>query len=208
MTPSVPGKGDFWRMRSLLVALVFLLAGCASAGVATTGSSDDVENPVEVTLEPGTGDELAAAPDPETGEPTQYKAGEPATVTSDGEDWAKIVVDKVKAVKRYNGPYDFDDVPKKGNVYIQLRVTYTALQSGVAYNPFDWQIFVGGEAGGNYTSVGNGPTPLLEFGTLPKGRKASGYLVYEVKAKGKVLLSYAGSFGNEAPIFEVLLRSK
>lgn len=114
----------------------------------------------------------------------------------------------MKAVKRYDGPYNIDDVPKKGNVYIQLRATYTALQDGVDYNPFDWQIFVGDEAGGTQAFVSNGPTPLLEAGTLPKGRKASGYIVYEVKAKGRVLLSYGGMFSNEAPIFEVLLRSK
>jgi hypothetical protein len=42
---------------------------------------------------------------------------------------------------------------------------------------------------------------------LPKSRKASGWVVYEVPAKGEVRMSYGGSFSNEAPIFEVIIRS-
>jgi hypothetical protein len=43
----------------------------------------------------------------------------------------------------------------------------------------------------------------------PKGRKASGWLVYEVPAKGQILLSYKGNmFSDAAPVFEVVLRSK
>ena len=49
----------------------------------------------------------------------------------------------------------------------------------------------------------------LSSGTLPKGRKPSGWLVYEVPAKGQILLSYKGNmFSDAAPVFEVVLRSK
>lgn len=128
-------------------------------------------------------------------------------MTTNGDPWAEITVSKVKVVRKYDGPYNLDDVPAKGNVYIQAFVTYHALDNGVDYNPFDWQVFVAGEAADNTSYVSNGPKPELASGTLPKGRKASGWVVYEVAAKGEVRMSYGGgSFSNEAPVFEVVIR--
>jgi hypothetical protein len=126
-------------------------------------------------------------------------------VTTNGAPWADITISKVTTVKKYDGY--FDDVPAKGNVYLQAFVTYVALTNGVDYNPYDWQVFVAGVAVDNYTFVSNGPTPELGSGTLPEGRKAQGWLVYELPATGEVLLSYAGNmFSSDAPAFEVLLR--
>lgn len=198
-----------------LVLLAMVASACAQGGLAPTNpagaaatSTAADETPVEVTLEPT--DASADTPQPSSDtEPARVKVGETATVTQNGENWATIRVDRVKQVRKYDGPYNFDDVPAKGNVYIELRVTYVAIVDGVDYNPFDWQVFVGGEAVDNSTYVSNGPKPLLSSGTLPKGRKASGYLVYEVGAKGEVLFSYKGNmFSNEAPVFEVVLRAK
>lgn len=139
----------------------------------------------------------------------QYMLGDVVTITSNGEPYAEVTVSRASVKKRYDGPYDIDDVPARGNVYIQALVTYKALTNGVDYNPFDWQVFVNDEAGGDYSFVSNGPTPTLESGTLPKGRKASGWMIFEVAAKGAVRMSYGGgSFTNEAPIFEVLIRSR
>lgn len=138
-------------------------------------------------------------------EPKRFQPGDPIDVTSNDEPWATITISGVKQVKKYDGEY-LDDKPAKGNIYIQLKVTYLALTDGVDYNPFDWQVFVAGEAVDDFTYVSEGPTPELGSGTLPEGRKASGWLVYEVPIKGEVLLSYGGSFSNEAPVFEVVLR--
>jgi hypothetical protein len=79
--------------------------------------------------------------------------------------------------------------------------------NGVDYNPFDFQIFVDGQAVDSWAFVINGPEPALSSGTLPEGRSAEGWLVYEVPAAGEVLLSYSGNmFLDEAPVFEVVLR--
>jgi hypothetical protein len=159
------------------------------------------------TLEPTPELEPTAEPTPEG--PTQFKPGDTITVTQNDEPWAEIVVAGVDVVRKYEGGY-FDDTPEiKGNRFIQAKITYKALQDGVDYNPFDWQVFANGEAVDNWSLVTNGPEPQLNSGTLPEGRKASGWVVYEVPAKGKILLSYSGNmFLDEAPIFEVVLRQK
>jgi hypothetical protein len=198
----------------LLLAAV--VAGCAQGGVVTSApatpppaSEEGTPTPAPTateSLEPAVEPTPEATPDTT---PTRFVPGEPITITNEGEAWATVTIDRVKQVKRYNGPYNIDDVPKKGNIYIELRVTYVALQDGVDYNPFDWQVFVDGVAADDYTFVSNGPEPQLNSGTLPKGRKATGYLVYEVAVSGEVLFSYKGNiFSNEAPVFEVILRAK
>ena len=198
-------------MKVLMLTAALVLGGCAAGtSVATDVPTDGpTEVPVVVTLEPTeapdpTGALTPAPPD----EPTRYKAGETILLTSDGADWAEVVIDRVKQVKRYDGPYDLDDVPKKGHVYLQLRVTYRALANGVDYGPGDWQMFVSGEASGDSTYVSNGPEPQLDYGTLPKGRKANGYVVFEIPTRGQALLSYGGQYGDQAPVFEVVVRSK
>lgn len=200
------------RAWSLSVVALFALAGCAGgATIATDEPDTTLKPPVVVTLEPTTEPtpDLTETPTPSPpDEPTRYKAGDTILLTSDGADWAEVVVDRVKQVRRYDGPYDFDDVPKKGHVYLQLRVTYTALANGVDYGPGDWQMFVGQDAAGDSTYVSNGPSPELDYGTLPKGRKASGYMVFEIPVKGRALLSYGGQYGDQGPVFEVIVRSK
>lgn len=202
-------------MRSPLASLaivVVLVAGCGAATASLTGSSG------APTRAPASFDAARTLPPVKTAAPPatpppattgQYKAGETVTVSLDGAPWAEIVVSKVSTKAKYDGPYDTDDIPKKGNVYIQAFVTYKALTDGVDYGPFDWQVFVGDEAVSDSSYVSNGPTPELDSGTLPKGRKASGWVVYEVPKTGVVRMSYGGgSYSNEAPVFEVTIRSK
>jgi hypothetical protein len=137
-----------------------------------------------------------------------YKPGDAIDVTTNGEPWATITVSKVSTKKKYDGPYNFDDTPARGNVYIQVFVTYVAKADGVDYNPYDWQIFADGTAVDGSAFVSNGPTPDLRSGSLPKGRKAAGWLVFEVPARGRVLMSYGNTFGDEPPVFEIVLRAK
>ncbi len=146
--------------------------------------------------------EPTAEPTPEG--PTLFQPGDVIEITQDAEQWATVTISKVREVKKYDGEFG-DDTPAKGNVYLEAVITYTAVADGVDYGPFDWQVFVDGQAVENFTFVSEGPTPELGSGTLPKGRKASGYVVYEVPTNGQVLLSYGGSFG-DAPVFEVEVR--
>jgi hypothetical protein len=148
---------------------------------------------------------IGGVPTPEPTGPTRYSPGQTVTVTENGADWSTIVVSQVKQVMRYSGAY-YSDVPKAGNIFIQAYVTYTALADGVDYNRFDWQVFVGGTAVDDLTTVLYGPTPELHSGSLPKGRKAVGWVVYEVPKTGTVLLSYGSTFSNKPPLFEVVLR--
>lgn len=198
----------------LLVAA--LVVGCG--GQATTSTTAQTARPSFATYPPNfsvgplPSIDVATYPPTTTPEPTtvtgEYRAGQTVTIESNGDPWAEITVSKVKVVRKYDGPYNLDDVPAKGNVYIQAFVTYQALDNGVDYNPYDWQVFVAGEAVDNTSYVSNGPKPELSSGTLPNGRKASGWVVYEVAAKGEVRMSYGGgSFSNEAPVFEVIIRA-
>jgi hypothetical protein len=196
---------------------VLLIAGCgASAGLASptvgapTPSAAAVTPGLTPTATTVPTEIPADTPEPTIEEPstTVYRAGDVINVTTNGDPWADITISRVKVVRKYDGPYNLDDVPAKGNVYIQAFVTYVAKTNGVDYNPYDWQVFVAGEAADNTAFVSNGPKPELSSGTLPTGRKASGWVVYEVPAKGEVRMSYgASSFSNDAPVFEVIIRN-
>lgn len=174
------------------VALAALLVGCTSlVAVGPTAL------PPGSTATPTD----AATPAPSPG---RFEPGATITLTKDSAPWATVVISKVKVVPTYKGTYN-SDTPAAGNVYIQAFVTYTALIDGVTYASFDWQVFADAVAVDNFTFTINGPKPTLGTGSLPKGRKAEGWVVYEVPKAGTVLMSYGGRFGS-APTFEVVLR--
>jgi hypothetical protein len=127
------------------------------------------------------------------------------TVTANGGEWANITVSQLSFHSSYAGY--FPDEPAPGNVYVQVWVTYKALQDGVSYNQFDWSFFNNDVAtGDSFTFVSNGPEPTLSSGDLPAGRTAEGWIVTEVPVSGRLVMSYSGSFFNQAPVFEVVLR--
>lgn len=154
-----------------------------------TGSTEETDTAGESTD--------AAEADPELG---IVSPGEAIVV----DDAVRITVDQVEEAAGYGG---FSQ-PAEGNVYIQAFVTYEALGDGVAYNPFDWQVFVDDTAVENFTFVGEGPEPTLGSGNLTEGRRAEGWLVYEVPSGGEVILSYKSPFDptDSRPAFEVRLR--
>jgi hypothetical protein len=202
----------------ILVVLVgaYLLGGGSSDPTTADGSPSPTARSTprstatpRATARPTAQGTVAPTAEPTVEVPTRYAAGDTAHLTVNGDPWADITVTGVKTVAKYNDPDGFlDDVPDPGNVYIQAFVTYEAIANGVDYNPFDWAVFVDGVAVGNYAFVLNGPTPDLPSGTLPAGRKAAGWLVYEIPSAGEVLLSYlANTFSDDPPIFEVVLRN-
>jgi hypothetical protein len=139
--------------------------------------------------------------------PTTLNPGDVMTVTSNGEPWAEIVIGDVEEQEGYEGPFGVD-IPDRDNVFVQFEVTYRALGDGVDYDPLDWLVFTDGVAGDEPSPVLNGPEPALAPGTLFTGDEETGWIVFEVPDSGKVVTSYAGTFANDAPIFEVLLRRR
>jgi hypothetical protein len=196
-------------------ALAVALIGCAGqdarpADSAATTSEPTPTAPTE-SAEPTPTVATSATPAPPTPQPSPsapalFRPGERVIVTRGGADYLEITVSKVATKSRYGSGYTVDK-PKPGNVYLEAYVTYVALADGATYNPFDWQVFCNDTAIDNFTFLLSGPEPALGSGTLPKGRKAAGWLVYEVPAKGRCVLSYgANAFLGEGAVFEVLLR--
>jgi len=174
-------------------------SGATTAPASYAGSSPEAEGSQ-------TDGASAAAPSEAAGGVKTFKIGQPIDVTGDfiSSD-VRVTVNQVKQAAKY-GPYS---KPAKGNEYLAVKYTYEGLENGATYNPLDWQVFVNDTAVGNFTFVSDGPKPELNSGTLPKGRKASGWVVYEVPKTGKVVLSYgANMLGGDAPTFEVVARSK
>lgn len=184
--------------------------GEAASTPARPTRTEAVPTATEATPTPDvslTPTDSSTTPEPTESAPPLFRPGEPAVVTQGGEDYLEITVTKVSERKRYGSGYSVD-TPARGNVYIEAYVTYRALADGAAYNPFDWQVFCNDTAIDGFTFLLSGPEPQLGSGTLPKGRKASGWLVYEVPSKGRCLLSYgANQFLGTGAVFEVLLRA-
>ena len=147
------------------------------------------------------------SPESTTG-PTIFNIGDAVPLVAlDGSDQAIITITDVKVVANY-GPSSSDKPLSVGDVFISAKVTYAAQADDVTYNPSDWLVFCDGVTVSTTTSLPDGPTPKLQAGTLSNGASASGYVVYEVPAKGEVLMGYVASvFGPGSPIFEVTIRA-
>jgi hypothetical protein len=206
---------------AIVIALVSLILGaCAGAGTDATSRSvpslaADSPTPVPTTAatpEPT----LAATPEPTplatpvpTPEDATFAVGEVITITQDGAAWADFTVLEANQAAEFVDPDGFyNDTPSTaGYVYLTALVRYEAIANGVDYNPFDFQVFVDDQAVDGYAFAIHGPQPDLGSGTLPSGRVAEGWLLYEVPPTGRVILSYSGNmFLDEEPIFEVVLR--
>lgn len=203
--------------RLFLAAVAVLAVGCSATGTVASAPAPTPQI-IYVTPTPGGGTRPPNAPASATPAPVDaattppeddnvFAAGETITVTEDGSPILDIVVSRVQARASYKGEY-YDDTPQiKGNVFLEAWVSYTALADNASYGSFDWSLFANDTAIDTWAFVVNGPEPTLGSGNLPKGRKAEGWLVYEVPPTGRVLLSYnPNMFSNDAPVFEVVLR--
>jgi hypothetical protein len=206
------GRGDMPKLRllaAIALAAAILLSACGT-GTGTTARATASATSGQATATPRA---TAAVTPVATAEPTPgtstYAVGDVITITEDGEPWADFTVLEVQVAAEFIDPDGyFNDTPQtSGYVFVAANVRYTALTDGVSYGSFDFQVFVDGRAVEGFTFALNGPEPDLSSGTLPSGRVAEGWLLYEVPPTGEVLLSYSGNvFLNEAPIFEVVLR--
>ena len=204
---------------ALMMCAALTVAACgAESGVGSTagaasaaGTSTPIATPeptAEATPQPTATPEPTTEPTPET---TTFAVGDVITITQDGEPWADFTVLEVSETAEFADPDGFyNDTPQTdGYVFLNALVRYEAIAGGVDYNPFDFQVFVDGRAVDGFTFAINAPEPQLSSGTLPAGRSAEGWLLYEVPPEGEVLLSYSGNlFLDEEPIFEVVLRDE
>ena len=140
-----------------------------------------------------------------TGPPT-YQIGETVPVVRDG--WGlKITISDVTTAKSYKGSY-LTEVPEvAGDVFIAAKVTYEATTDGADYSSADWDAYCAGVAVDGQSFVAFGPKPDLASGSLISGRKAVGYVVYEVPATGEVRMSYKAVIFDDTPTFEVIIRA-
>jgi hypothetical protein len=192
-----------------VVALGLLLSACVATD--TTVRSTATSSPLAAASTPQSS--LKPTPQP-TAEPTPatstYAVGDVITISKGGAPWADFTVLEVKEAAQFVDPNGYyNDTPQTdGYVYMAANVRYEALTDGVMYGSYDFQVFVAGQAVAGYAFAVDGPEPALSAGTLPMGRIAEGWLLYEVPPTGQVLLSYSGNvFLSEAPIFEVVLRN-
>jgi hypothetical protein len=193
------------KRATLALVAILVLAGCSAQTVSTAVPATGAPG-ASTAAQSQAAQSQAPQATPTAAGPVTYKPGDTITVKQDGKDALKITISDVKVVSSYKGDSYTDKPQTAGNVFVQAKVSYEALTDGVSYNSFDWQVFCGGEAVQNFTILISGPKPGLSSGDLPNGRKASGYVVYEVAPKGEVRMSYKGSILNDAPLFEVVIR--
>lgn len=203
------------RVRFVLICLAVALAACTAAVTPAPATAPVLTQPPPFTLAPVASSiptpiptrepTPLPTPEPTPAGPLTKQPGEVTAITINGTPSFTVLVDQVKQATSYKGTYSTDR-PEAGNIFVQAFVTYTALVDGVDYNPYDWQVFCDGNAVDDTSFILNGPKPELHSGTLPAGRKASGWVVYELPTKGRVLLSFEGGY-NQPPVFEVVLRA-
>lgn len=191
-------------MKRVVLVLAVVIAGCSNLAVASGPAATNRPS----AAGPASTERLTSPPSAAPVTDNLYRAGDTVTILEGEEPWAEVTVDKVKQRSKYAGEY-YDDEPAAGNVYVEMFVAYHALAENVSYASYDWDLYIDDIASDDSTFVLNGPEPDLGSGQLPKGRKAQGWLVYEIPKLGRVVLSYKGNvFSDEPPIFEIVLRNK
>lgn len=130
------------------------------------------------------------------------------TITCGGTDCLTLTVSDASFVALYPDPdgYYADEPQIAGNQFMQVFAEYEALSSAANFNSYgDWQVFADGRLLDSSTFVSHGPQPELGMGSLPAGRFASGWIVYEVPAAGEIILAYAPNYEGP-PVFEITVR--
>jgi hypothetical protein len=208
--PPPKKKGHGCLIAFIIVLVIFLLGSLGlAAGGGKTGASGVPSTPNGTQPTQGQVAQASTAPTSTvapTG-PVTYKIGQTATSDRDGQK-VNITVSDVAVAATYTGTDGYVDKPQvAGNVFISAKITYEALTDGVTYSTADWAVFNDGVAVTGYTIVLGGPKPLLGSGSLTTGRKAIGYVIYEVPPKGEVRLSYKAVIFDTTPTFEFVIRA-
>jgi hypothetical protein len=184
-----------------LAALVLVLAACSTSPATPTPGASAAPS-AEASAQASTPPEASPSPEPS---PSLVAKGHGVTVLCGADPCLTVTVVKWSFASKYKGSKAvFDDKPAKGNVFVAVDIRYAATATGAAYHAVDWTVDVNGKAYERAYPV-NGPRPEVLNGELAAGKKAEGWVVFEVPSKGRVVLSYMPL---QTPVFQVLLRSK
>lgn len=143
-------------------------------------------------------------PTPEPDGPFTAAKGEAVTITCGGDPCMEVTVIKSATASKYSGKYS-SDRPASGRVFLAAQIRYVALSNDASYNQFDWNLYVDDNLVDGTAFVIYGPEPQLHSGDLGKGKKVTGWMVWEVPKTGRVVASYEPP-GADGAIFEVRLR--
>lgn len=217
VAPVPPKRGlrdrPLWQKILLVIVGLFIVAAVVgvirgpTAPRPATGAGSTPGTAVPTPVVPGAATPRAATPIPATATPApavglEARLGAPVTVSEGGAPVLEITVHEATYQTSFAGQFS-DDEPASGNAYYGFRVEYRAVGPGADYNPFDWQAF-GDDQAAESAFVINGPEPGLSSGTLPSGRTAGGWIVFEGPADpAAVTLSYKGNIFNDEPVFEL-----
>ncbi len=187
----------------VLVAMAAAMAAvvaCSPPAPTTPAASPST---APATLSPVSQSPAASvSPTPVPSPPLAVK-GQAMTVNCANDPCLSIMVVKWVVAATYKGSRPaFDDKPAKGNVFVAIDVRYTATAAGASFSSTDWAVDIGGQASAQAYPI-NGPKPELTNGQLAEGKKVEGWIVFEVPAQGRVVLSYPAL---QAPEFQVILR--
>lgn len=163
------------RLIALVLAAVAAAAGCDAAAL---DPEPTVRPTPRYTVPPATEEPVFTAPPGEVTLALREKM--PIILLDDGSDLGTVAV---LAGKRYRkvGEYWTAD---KGKAWIGAKVQYVAV-APFDYNLFDW---VAHDSEGNqYQASGMPLDPQLQAGTLANGRKATGWVAFEVPSGLKAL---------------------
>lgn len=158
----------------------------ASTPATTSETPSPSPSPSPTYSSPWVDPTTTPTPSGDSGGIEQFKVGDTATVTEDGEKAMEITVEKVEYSTRPRSGYG--DPAKYRFAFITIK--YTALADGQDYNELDWSLqdndgntydFLSGHGFG---AVGDGQ---LNSGTLRKGQKKRGVLAIDAPSTANQL---------------------
>lgn len=196
------------RFMALVMASALAVPGVAAAqSPGPSEAGVDVREVCPVLLVPASLEDLSAAslgaglvdgtiqlasaedcpseePDPET--PTEPGAdgvvraevGKPVTLTN-GDDVVRVTIDSYHFARSYPNGYGGLNKPDKGKLYYAFKISYEAVEGRPSFASYDWEAFAGDDLLDSTYVLGDGPGESLGSGSLPAGRKTSGWLLYQ-----------------------------
>lgn len=126
--------------------------------------------------------------------PTGLKVGGSGVIASDRDGEATI---EVLTTERTNSSLgEYGDSPTKG-AYLVVEVNYECTDGQFDYNPYDWTVRDAEGRSYDQAYIGGFTGDSLNSGTIAKGAKARGTIVFDVP-EGALNLEYSHGFGAPA----------